>query len=145
MRKPMRLVSVSTALLTALLATSALLPVTARADQIADLFKEFDADHDGGITLAEFAEHRALRFQKYDANADQAISLEEFTAGLAVNKLEGRKQRFAEMDTNRDGLLTEADMADRARGQFGEMDKSGDGRVDLAEFTAAVHPVQNAN
>jgi len=115
----------------------------ADADEIGDLFNVFDTDHDGGITLAEFAEHRAERFAKYDANQDRQISLAEFTAGLAGDKLENRKQRFAEMDTNKDGLLTETDMAARAQDQFNEMDKSGDAKVDLAEFTAAVHPVQN--
>jgi hypothetical protein len=113
------------------------------ADQIGDLFNEFDANRDGGITLEEFSQHRAERFKKYDANADQKISIEEFTAGVAADKLEDRKQRFAEMDSNHDGLLTEADMADRAHGQFTGMDQSGDGKVDLPEFTQAVHPVQN--
>lgn len=120
-------------------------PDGASADQIADLFNQFDANRDGGVTLEEFAQHRAQRFQKYDADTNQAITLEEFTTDVPADKLESRKHRFAEMDTNRDGLLTEADMADRAKGQFAEMDKSADGKVDLPEFTAAVHPVQGGD
>lgn len=131
--------------LTTALAALALAAISgiAHADQIGDLFNEFDANHDGGITLEEFSQHRAERFKKYDMNSDQKISIEEFTAGVAADKVEGRKQRFVEMDTNHDGLLTEADMTERAKGQFIGMDKSGDGKVDLPEFTEAVHPVQN--
>ena len=135
---------VAIALLALAIATMAV-PGGASADQIADLFNEFDANRDGGIALEEFAQHRAQRFQQYDTNTDQAISLEEFTTGVSADKLESRKQRFAEMDTNRDARLTESDMADRAKGQFAEMDKDADGKVDLAEFAAAVHPVQDGS
>lgn len=142
---PHRLVHPLASALAGLAFAVATIPGIALADQIGDLFNEFDANRDGGITLEEFSQHRAERFKKYDANADQKISIEEFTAGVPADKLDNRKQRFAEMDTNHDGLLTEADMADRAHGQFTGMDQSGDGKVDLPEFTQAVHPVQNGS
>jgi Ca2+-binding EF-hand superfamily protein len=132
-------------LLAALSIALATMPSGAFADAIADLFNEFDANRDGGITLEEFTQHRAERFKKYDSNADEQISIEEFTAGVAADKLDSRKQRFHEMDTNGDGMLTESDMTDRANAQFAGMDTNGDGKVDLAEFTAAVHPAPDGS
>ena len=142
---PMRFGPALTGILAGIVVALGLPHQPARADEIASLFNDFDANRDGGITLEEFAQRRATRFAQYDTNADQAISLEEFTAGLSADKIEKRKQRFLEMDTDHNGRLTESDMADRARNQFGEMDKNGDSKVDLPEFTAAVHPVQESN
>lgn len=110
---------------------------------IDELFKKFDRDANGGISFDEFTAQRGERFKKYDANADDKITLEEFTAGVAADKLQGRKDRFAKLDANGDGVLTLEDGAERSRAQFQKIDTSGDGKVNLAEFTAAVHPVQN--
>ena len=90
-----------------------------------------------------------------DRNGDQHLDLPEFLAGGAP----AVASRFAGIDTNRDGTLSEAELAvartaseerlkrlaedDPGRAEFAampafpEMDHDGNGRLDRAEFTAA--------
>lgn len=72
-----------------------------------------------------------------DSDGDGAVSQQEFLAAQA----ERAQRRFSEMDTDGDGMLTRAELADRwaRRGpmrDFGRVDTDGDGAVSLSELQA---------
>lgn len=81
---------------------------------------EADADDNGQLTVAEIADHiqrkRAERaatrlIERFDANGDGELSVAE---------IEDRQQkRFALLDRNNDGKLTEEEMPRRMRGDRG--------------------------
>jgi hypothetical protein len=60
--------------------------------------RQFDADGDGKVTLAEFQAGGAKMFKMIDADGDGRISLEEFNTH--------RAGMFRMMDANGDGVLS---------------------------------------
>jgi len=57
----------------------------------------------------------------------------------SVTAVAGVQSKFDALDTNHDGFIdqTEAAASDVLAGQFATLDASGDGKLSLAEFTAA--------
>lgn len=81
-------------------------------------------------------------FAAADKNGDGVVSKQEF--------LDERAKRFDTLDSNRDGWLSQEELAaglpnGRARRflplMFGQFDADGDGRVTRAEFAKAPTPV----
>jgi len=107
-----------------------------------ELFDAFDVNKDGFIDPEEVAsrDHPARRrpdpkafFRRFDKNGDGKITRDEFPSD----------RRFAEMDTNNDGVIS-LEEAERALGHrakesdFGLLDRydaDGDGQVTREEFT----------
>ncbi len=79
-------------------------------------------------------EHGERMLQRLDLNRDGAITPEEAGAVQTV--------RFLRLDSDGDGVITEAEMlaaaqariARRIAKKFARMDRNGDGRVERAEF-----------
>ena len=86
---------------------AALRQIMARNQQV---FRELDKDHNGQLSAAEFAQFHARppaangapMLQHFDGNHDGAISLVEFRAGTLAN--------FDRLDTDKDGVVTAAEM-----------------------------------
>lgn len=64
---------------------------------------------------------RAAMLEKYDANKDGALD----DAERAVMKKERMAARFAELDTNRDGVLSVDEFSNQKFGKFGKHGKHG--------------------
>uniref|UniRef100_UPI0035B3249C EF-hand domain-containing protein n=1 Tax=Paenirhodobacter enshiensis TaxID=1105367 RepID=UPI0035B3249C len=112
----------------------------ARGAGMAGLLKQFDANGDGKVTLAEIQSGRKAQAQSIDANGDGKISADELVnAQIARMRpmLEARaKARIAAQDTDGDGLLSAAELAlppmpERLMDKFGP---KGDGAIDLSDL-----------
>lgn len=134
---------------------------------VEEIFKAADKDNDGKLALDEFQEAVAKlrhmgprgprpemgdRLLKADSNGDQKVTPEEFKAAFP----DAPEGRFAEMDTNKDGVVTKEDRVMRPGGRPGhegpegrmppgesplmrmvkEADKDGDGKASLDEMKA---------
>lgn len=111
-------------------------------------FAALDADKDGKVTKAEVDAFHAAKVKAADTNADAKLSAEE----LAAMQLAAMQQRaadragkmIAKLDTDADGMLSEAEMAARpnAGRMFTMMDTDGDGAITQAEADAAKQAMQ---
>ena len=103
----------------------------------------------GGVTAwadSGSGDHRAKMLERYDTNQDGAIDRDEFTAG--------RDDWFAKLDSDADGVVTQAefeaaiarfreshDGSNRHGPDFSRLDTDGDGNATRAEFEAAAERV----
>jgi Ca2+-binding EF-hand superfamily protein len=132
-----------------------------RADRLAMVkphFAVLDANRDGFVTKDEVlalrdrqaSERLDQRFQTMDGNRDGAISRSEFSGGPRGRIKGGRMQArsnpgtpyfgtrmFAAADVNRDGKMTEAEMANNVQAWFDRTDVDHDGVLTADERKAA--------
>jgi len=104
-------------------------------------FRRFDRNADGAVSFAELSAARATRMHAIDRNRDGRVSYDEFVRA-APGGADGRRGRrrarlFPRIDRNRDGYITPEEHALALRGWFARMDTDGDGLVTEAEITAA--------
>jgi hypothetical protein len=126
---------------------------------------QFDANADGKLTKAEFDNAQRTRFNELDGNKDGFATREEMQAAFDARRANGGKERFAILDTDKNGQLSASEFeAARERGPgpdgprmrmggrggpdgpgrpggpggFGRggPDADNDGRISFAEFTA---------
>lgn len=120
------------------------------------LFKRIDKNGDGLIQRHEMkAPKNPGRNERPHWLADGPVSFEKFSKSPRVERLseEMRRKLFDRMDQNGDGMLSEADMPRRSRGEgerrdggerrpdgpppLRNLDTDGDGQVSFAEFQSA--------
>lgn len=124
---------------------------------------ELDTNADGKLTRAEFDAAQRARFNQIDANKDGSATSEEFKAfrdaEMQKRRAEMAKIRFDRLDTDKNGQLSQTELAarpdgddDHGRGRGGRHDGHGRGgpgkadghradadknsKVTLAEFSA---------
>lgn len=118
---------------------------------------DYDADHDGQVTRAEFDASRVARFKATDANGDGWVSEEEYVGEyharleqqLAASdrseekKTEERQRqmrqahvRFDVLDKDKDGKMTQAEYDASGARTFAEQDDDKDGIVTAADAAA---------
>ena len=118
---------------------------------------DYDADHDGQVTRAEFDAGRIARFKATDANGDGWVSEEEYVGEyharleqqLAASdrseekKTEERQRqmrqahvRFGVLDKDKDGKMTQAEYDASGARAFAEQDNDKDGIVTAADAAA---------
>lgn len=98
----------------------------------------FDANKDGVVSQAEFAQSSAERFRKMDVDANGTISPDEFSQYLQERRRQRKQEKFAKLDANTDGVvsLEEYLAFNRARAEqrFRALDKDTDGFVSAKDF-----------
>lgn len=119
--------------------------------------RDYDADHDGQVTRAEFDAGRVARFKATDANGDGWVSEDEYVAEYSARlekqlaasdrseekKTEERQRqirqthvRFGVLDKDKDKKMTQAEFDVSGARAFAEQDDDKDGIVTAADVTA---------
>lgn len=95
---------------------------------------DYDSDHDGQVTRHEFDAARVARFKATDANGDGWLSEEEY-----VGEYQARlEQQLAASDRNEEKKTEESQRQMRqAKVRFAVLDKDKDGKMTQAEFDAS--------
>lgn len=95
---------------------------------------DYDSDHDGKVTRAEFDAVRVTRFKATDANGDGWVSEDEY-----VGEYQGRlEQQLAESGLSEEKKTEERQRQIRqAHVRFGVLDKDKDGKMVQAEYDAS--------
>jgi len=101
-------------------------------------FAEIDTNSDGKITRAEGQAHSDARFAKTDANADGSVTATEMKAAMMERMSKRFDKRIAKhmdrADTNKDGVISNAEARIAGDTRFERMDKNKDGVIELAEI-----------
>lgn len=108
------------------------------------LLAEFDLDQNGQIELTEVKAAQEAFFNAADTDQNAELTLEELQAAQEVERQTQRAERFYELDTDDDNLLSEDELQSNIIGKFGKMGHfifwlDSDGVITLEEFQA--HPV----
>ena len=95
---------------------------------------DYDADHDGQVSRAEFDAGRVTRYKATDANKDGWVSEAEY-----VNEYSARlEQQLAASDRTEDRKVEERQRQIRqTHVRFGVLDKDKDGKMSQAEYDAS--------
>lgn len=107
---------------------------------------ELDPDGDGFISRAEAQVGFDQRFQELDRDRDGRIARTEFMAPRSADErpgdpaVAGRAQQFGELDGDRDGVISRVEAQRSFEQRFSAVDRDGDGRIPLREFTGAPPP-----
>lgn len=98
--------------------------------------EQIDSNHDGQVTRAEFAAARTANFARLDRNGDGVVSAADIPA-IARFKPGIQKifQNFiTNADTNGDGMVTRAELANAPMPVFDRADANHDGVIDRTEM-----------
>lgn len=127
---------------TPLVPSPGLAPPTREAPPIqsagTSIFKDFDTNNDGKVTLSEYMAWRESRFNFLDTNKDGSLSRLEVAAGKI--KFAGLlRKNFTLIDENQDQMLSREEFREATRLVFFRMDANRDGHLtkeELNEFKA---------
>ena len=123
---------------------------------MAGFVQEWDMNADGRVTLADFAERRTTQFDMFDLNGDARIDAEE-QANMAQTIAGAQEANHgaesghgqggngpgaqihaamtaAYADADHDGNLSAQEWEAATQRLFAELDRSGDGQLDRADF-----------
>lgn len=116
-----------------------------------DLFKRFDANGDGKLTMSEVPDNGFSRpfvtrvFQEAGKDKDGELTFKEFEDALIKAGRPGGQNTFEQMDANGDGKLTLAELPERARDRmaplFEAAGKKRDGELTKEEYLKVVDQV----
>lgn len=93
-----------------------------------------DKDGDGKVAISEIDENHRDFIAKADADKDGFITEAEMEALRETKKAEIKAKLFP--DADKDGFVDRREYDDAARARFAELDKNGDGRLSEDEMRA---------
>lgn len=103
-------------------------------------FEAHDRDHAGYVTADEVVAYELKRFRRMDSQGAGKLSLDEYCSGVPSGQTEEMsrcRDQFVAMDRDRDGYVTQEELAAYYRGVIRRADQNGDGRVTLEEWLAS--------
>lgn len=132
------------------LSTAAAAEISAdrKAERMQQRFERLDLNSDGKVTREEMTRHRADRLKSADRNDDGLVSKEEFSTAMLARMREHLERRFAKMDADGDGSLSDAEIGKTGgkRGRhFQRLDADGDGALTLEEMKAGKRHYRGAD
>lgn len=101
------------------------------------LFDSMDRNQNGKISREELDRHSGARFQAMDGNADGVVDPEEFAVAVLLPLQKTIDRRFALLDRDGNGRITEDELAQTAVQRFSRLDGDWDGAVTLEELIMA--------
>ena len=99
-------------------------------------FTQLDADRSGTVLAAEHASSAAAMFATMDTNGDRRVTVEEMDAArgpLASDTRISSADKIEVLDADHDGVLTAEEHASGSKMMFEQMDTNKDGQLTLAE------------
>ncbi len=93
------------------------------------MFVSFDGNGDGALTQAEIDEARAASLARFDTDGDGSLSLGEYEALWLDAAREHMVDRFQDLDSDGDAVVTKAEFSDPYSGMVKFMDRNGDGTL----------------
>jgi Ca2+-binding EF-hand superfamily protein len=72
-------------------------------------------------------------FSKLDTNKDGVVTQDEMTKEAAKKATEQAGKRFAHMDSDGDGKISQAEFNKLGEKRFARMDENGDGKIEKGE------------
>jgi len=95
-----------------------------------------DANHDGKLTEDELPERGRQRFSGADSDQDGAITLEELKKFEEKRRLENAKRMIERLDEDGDGKLALSEIPERMRPRLQPLDRNRDGILTQEELAA---------
>jgi hypothetical protein len=103
-----------------------------------------DSNGDGIISDDEAATRHEEMFATFDFNDDGQVTLDEYMsmqmgAGMGVwyeQRQAEKIKRFETLDSDSDGILSQAEFMESGQQSFADSDRDGDGQVTVWEFRA---------
>jgi hypothetical protein len=99
------------------------------------LWKEYDLNGDGRITRAEFMAVRGLCFARSDGNGDGVLTSGEIHKRAPSQPPERLSGAIAQLDLNRDGVISREEFDLDSDRLFRQLDTNGDGVLAGNELT----------
>jgi hypothetical protein len=99
-------------------------------------FAQLDADRSGAVLAAEHASSAAGMFATMDTNGDRRVTVEEMDAARGPLNADTRissADKIEVLDADHDGVLTAEEHAAGSKMMFEQMDTNKDGQLTLAE------------
>lgn len=103
-------------------------------------FDGADANADGQISAAEFAEHQSTRFKTLDVNGDGFLTAEDRAGAGAARGPDG-PALLTRFDKDGNGKIDQAEFTAAGQQQFARADQDGNANVTQAELQA-LRPIQ---
>jgi Ca2+-binding EF-hand superfamily protein len=100
------------------------------------MFAKLDPDGVGWVDAGQFVAHRARRFGDFDTNHDGKVTLAEYRAKHPDMAEERLLAHYGEFDATGSGSFTQAQWDAAELTRFRRIDADGDGRVTRDEFLA---------
>lgn len=101
---------------------------------IGDAAPRGDADGDGKLSLTEFQATAQKRLMRADKDADGKLSLQEWLARPAATKAKhDPTKQFNRLDANKDSQLDAAELEALVKRRFAALDKNADGALSEEE------------
>ncbi len=97
-------------------------------------FSKADKDGDGRVSVEEIDERHRDLLSKADADKDGFITEAEMQALRESKRAEMKEKRFPDADKN--GYVDRREFEEAARARFAELDKNSDGRLSEEEARA---------
>lgn len=92
------------------------------------------AGMEGGRGPGKRGAWRQQRFERMDANGDGVITAADLEARMAERLEYARKKKLHVLDKNGDGKVSADEFADRAKQRFADMDLDKDGKITAADL-----------